>query len=347
MKSVSEYVKDRSRVFLGENCIDTLSVGYLPLEPVGQGAYGLVFSALRLTNHSSGPVPVAVKKLCDSSESETSRTRLFRELLCMKEMNHPSVLKLIDVLYCNKSVYIVSELLETDLGSIVKSKQALTPAQMLVMFYQLIDGIRYIHDCGIIHRDLKPRNILLSANCDVKICDFGLARLGHTESGPFTEYVCTRWYRAPEILIPSCSYTNKIDIFSLGCIVAEVVGMKPFLPGKDSTRQYDMIIKRLGQLTEREIAIIPDGLVRKYINKLNVSAKVNGDMEDYIGVIPSVLNPSIYTLIRSLVRFDPRDRLSADDIIHLELFREFQPHRLGRSHHATSFNKDYLPEQHD
>ena len=86
----------------------------------------------------------------------------------MKEMNHPNVLKLVDVMYCNKAVYIVSELMETDLGSVVKSNQALSVEQMLVIFYQLIDGVRYIHDCGIIHRDLKPRNILVSKNCDVK-----------------------------------------------------------------------------------------------------------------------------------------------------------------------------------
>jgi len=319
-----------SRVWFGDKNVDTIPFGYIPVEPVGQGAYGFVFSALKVGNREKEPIPVAIKKLNDAWDNETSKARLFRELLCMKEMNHPNVLKLVDVMYCNKAVYIVSELMETDLGSVVKSSQSLSVEQMLVIFYQLIDGVRYIHDCGIIHRDLKPRNILVSKNCDVKICDFGLARTVGPATVPLTDYVCTRWYRAPEILVPAYTYTNKIDIFSLGCIIAEVVSKKPLLPGKDSIRQYDLILRRFGKLSDQEIALIPDSRVRKYLHKLNVSATINGDMEVYIGEIPTSLCPGITALIRSLVRFDPRERATAQIVIQSDIFREFQPNVKGK-----------------
>jgi serine/threonine protein kinase len=314
-------------VWIGDHRIDIAKHGYIAIEPVGQGAYGLVFSAMHLTEGSTQSPAVAIKKLDCSEEGLTSLSRLQRELSCMREMNHPNILRLIDVLSINQDVYIVSELMETDLGSVLKSGQPLSNDQVLALFYQLVDGIRYIHDCGVIHRDLKPRNVLINTNCDLKICDFGLARLEEFNGEPFTEYMCTRWYRAPEILTPALIYTNKIDIFSLGCIMAEVLGRKPLLPGKDAIKQFELIMRRLGRLSDVHISTIKNSTIRKHLRRLNSSVSVAGDMEVYLGVTDNEWSLEVALLTRKLICFDPFERPSAREIIDWHLFQSFQPHR--------------------
>ncbi len=310
--------------------IDMATSEYVPVEPVGQGAYGIVFSALKI-DEVSGESVVAIKKLSGILDSHTSISRLFREVACMREMKHPNILKLTDILLKNQDVYIVSELMETDLGSVLKSKQHLSIEQMLVLFYQLVDGVGYMHECGIIHRDLKPRNILLSSCCDVKICDFGLARLDEPSKQPFTEYVCTRWYRAPEILFPGCKYTYKIDLFSLGCIMAEVIGQKPLLPGSNSIEQYELILKRFGKLNGTEISTVSNVMIRKYLHKLNTISSSNGDMEEYLEIESSPWSEKVVLLVRSLVRFNPNDRIQSCDVIQSDLFDAFKPHRKWKA----------------
>jgi len=106
--------------------------------------------------------------------------------------------------------------------------------------YQLLRGLKYIHSANIIHRDLKPSNLLLNANCDLKICDFGLAR-PTSENDFMTEYVVTRWYRAPELLLNSSDYTAAIDVWSVGCIFMELMNRKPLFPGKDHVHQMRLL----------------------------------------------------------------------------------------------------------
>jgi mitogen-activated protein kinase 3 len=106
--------------------------------------------------------------------------------------------------------------------------------------YQLLRGLKYIHSANVIHRDLKPSNLLLNANCDLKICDFGLAR-PNTENEFMTEYVVTRWYRAPELLLNSSDYTAAIDVWSVGCIFLELMNRKPLFPGKDHVHQMRLL----------------------------------------------------------------------------------------------------------
>lgn len=108
--------------------------------------------------------------------------------------------------------------------------------------YQILRGLKYIHSANVIHRDLKPSNLLLNANCDLKICDFGLARLS-AENEFMTEYVVTRWYRAPELLLNSSDYTAAIDVWSVGCIYMELMNRKPLFPGKDQMHQMRLLIE--------------------------------------------------------------------------------------------------------
>jgi len=153
---------------------------------------------------------------------------------------------------------MVTDLLETDLTSIIKSNQDITDDHIQFFFYQILRGMKYVHSAGIIHRDLKPRNILVNANCDVKICDFGLARvLGDPATpmpeSPMTEYVCTRWYRPPEILCKRRTYSTSVDVWSLGCILAELVGRQAIFRGRNTLNQLEVIIDVIGNPTDAEV----------------------------------------------------------------------------------------------
>jgi len=133
-------------------------------------------------------------------------------------------------------LYIVSELLETDLNSIIKSPQHLSDEHVQFFIYQLLRGIKYLHSARVLHRDLKPRNLLVNSNCDLKICDFGLARVAldwNIRMPEMTDYVATRWYRAPEVLLAYKKYSGAMDIWSVGTILAELLLRKPLLPGCD------------------------------------------------------------------------------------------------------------------
>ena len=233
-----------------------LTSHYRITEPVGQGAYGVVCAAEDIR---SG-ICYAVKKIECAFEHRTFTKRTLRELRVLRHLRHENLLEIFDVRLPYNSdtfedIYVVSELMETDLASILKSSQPLSESHTQFFLYQLLRGMKFVHSADVIHRDLKPRNLLVNSNCDLKICDFGLARLRdlglqdleQPDRGfPLTEYVCTRWYRAPEVLCNQF-YGLEIDVWSIGCIFAELLNRKPLLPGKDTLHQCELVIGLLGR----------------------------------------------------------------------------------------------------
>lgn len=158
--------------------------------------------------------------------------------------------------------------METDLAQILKSDQPLTQDHTKFFIYQLLRGLKFIHSADVIHRDLKPRNLLVNANCDLKICDFGLSRAileSQKKSVELTDYVTTRWYRAPELLLSWPDYTTAVDVWSVGIIFAELLKRKPFLPGNNSSDQLLRIFDIIGTPTDAEIEKIPYEQYRTFI----------------------------------------------------------------------------------
>lgn len=191
------------------------------------------------------------------------------------------------------SVYLYIELLEADLHAIIRSGQPLTDAHYQSFIYQVLCGLKYIHSANVLHRDLKPGNLLVNADCELKICDFGLAR-GYSDNseqnaGYMTEYVATRWYRAPEIMLSFQSYTKAsisppqkipknilaefnmvlVDLWSVGCILAELLGGRPFFKGRDYVDQLNQILHYLGTPNEETLSRIGSSRVfnPKIINR--------------------------------------------------------------------------------
>uniref|UniRef100_A0A8C5HZL3 mitogen-activated protein kinase n=1 Tax=Gouania willdenowi TaxID=441366 RepID=A0A8C5HZL3_GOUWI len=231
---------------------------YQNLSPVGSGAYGSVCSSFDVKTG----LKVAVKKLSRPFQSIIHAKRTYRELRLLKHMKHENVIGLLDVFSPATSleefndVYLVTHLMGADLNNIVKC-QKLTDDHVQFLIYQILRGLKYIHSADIIHRDLKPSNLAVNEDCELKILDFGLAR--HTDD-EMTGYVATRWYRAPEIMLNWMHYNMTVDIWSVGCIMAELLTGRTLFPGTDHINQLQQIMRLTGTPPASLISRMPSFL---------------------------------------------------------------------------------------
>ncbi|KTF90140.1 hypothetical protein cypCar_00032422 [Cyprinus carpio] len=308
-------VADKNLALLKAHSLDVkFEVGeeYDIIETIGTGAYGVVSSARRRDNGQQ----VAIKKIPNAFEVLTNAKRTLRELKILKHFKHDNIIAIKDILQpvvphsAFKSVYVVLDLMESDLHQIIHSLQPLTPEHTRYFLYQLLRGLKYIHSANVIHRDLKPSNLLVNENCELKIGDFGMARglsAAHSdESRSFmTEYVATRWYRAPELMLSLHHYSLAIDLWSVGCIFGEMLGRRQMFPGKNYVHQLQLILSVLGTPPERIITSIGSDRVRSYVRSLPSKAP-----ESLAALYPQA-EPSAMDLLGAMLRFDPRERISA------------------------------------
>ncbi|WZZ51936.1 hypothetical protein YC2023_052043 [Brassica napus] len=200
--------------------------------------------------------------------------------------------------------------MEYDLHKVITSNQELEPLHYKFFLYQILRGLKYIHAANVIHRDLKPANLLVNANCELKICDFGLAR-GASENNAMTEYVVTRWYRAPELLLNSSVYTSAIDVWSVGCIFLELLTRKLVFRGNDHAHQLRLVL---------EVIKTPRLSIRRRTGSLSENAKLYlrqlpyHDRQSFFVVFPNVPYPAL-DLIMKMLKFDPRQRISVEDAL--------------------------------
>jgi len=291
-----------------------VSKRYTVLEPVGQGAYGIVCAA---QDEMSGE-HFAIKKIENAFEHITFTKRTLRELRILRHLQHENLIDVRSIFLPGlkdefEDIYVVSELMETDLASILKSSQPLTDDHCQFFLYQILRGLKYVHSAQVIHRDLKPRNLLVNSNCDLKICDFGLARVNFSDKEfrtcPMTEYVCTRWYRAPEVLCSWTDYTSAIDIWSIGCIFAEMLVRKPLFPGHNTQHQLQLIVSLLGTPRTEELSKIPNDKCRKFIESL--PACHGRALADVF----REASPAALDFLDKTLKFDPDKRVSVEQAL--------------------------------
>ncbi|MCO5607072.1 hypothetical protein L7F22_061264 [Adiantum nelumboides] len=202
-------------------------------------------------------------------------------------------------------VYIVYELMDTDLHQIIRSNQPLTEDHCQYFLYQLLRGLKYIHSANVLHRDLKPSNLLLNANCDLKICDFGLARTT-AESDFMTEYVVTRWYRAPELLLNCSEYTAAIDIWSVGCIFMEILNREALFPGRDYVQQLRLITELIGSPNDEDLGFLRNANTQRYIKQLP-----RFERQPLAQKYPHI-NAEAIDLVDKMLVFDPAKRITVE-----------------------------------
>lgn len=192
----------------------------------------------------------AIKKVFLAFQDDTDAQRVYREIALLMKLRSDLVVRLREVLTSDGSsdIYLLFDHLESDLFQAIKNR-VLDPTHKKFIVYQLACALKYLHSAGIVHRDLKPSNVLINSSCDVKLCDFGLSRSLTSEyfNRPImTEFIATRWYRAPEVLLGSRGYSAKSDMWSLGCLIYELYSRRTLLPGENTIDQITKIIEFKG-----------------------------------------------------------------------------------------------------
>ncbi|XP_022738977.1 cyclin-dependent kinase F-4-like isoform X2 [Durio zibethinus] len=282
---------------------------YKLIKEVGDGTFGSVWRAI---NKLSGEV-VAIKKMKKKYYSWEECVNL-REVKSLRRMNHPNIVKLKEVIRENDILYFVFEYMEFNLYQLMKHREKLfSEVEIRNWCFQVFQGLAYMHQRGYFHRDLKPENLLVTKDI-IKIADFGLAR-EISSHPPYTEYVSTRWYRAPEVLLQSYLYTLKVDMWAMGAIMAELFTLHPLFPG---TSEADEIYKICGVIGTPTKDSWPDGL--------NLARTINYQFPpQFAGVHLSVLIPSAtedaINLITSLCSWDPCKRPTAAEALQHPFFQ--------------------------
>jgi len=269
-----------------------------PIEILGHGAYGRVYKA-RDTHTGTF---IAMKKMNIDLEREGVPTTTLREVALLKELNHPNIVRLHDVIVTEKKLYLIFEFLERDLRKTLDNC-VLSSEQVKKIMQQILQALLFCHSRRFMHRDLKPENILVDEEFNIKIADFGLARAYQIPGKPYTNEVQTLWYRAPEILLGCSQYSVSIDVWSVGCIFAELVRGCALFREQNPWNQMMKIFEVLGTPSENEW----EGVTRLR-NFPSAVAKSEGiPLEQTF----QGLEQSAIDLLRQMLTINPNNRISA------------------------------------
>jgi len=279
---------------------------------LGRGAYGIVWKAVDKKTREV----VALKKCFDAFQNATDAQRTFREIMFLQELNgHDNIIKLLNVLKADndRDIYLISDYMESDLHAVIRAN-ILEEIHKQYIVYQLLKALRFMHSGYLVHRDIKPSNILLNSDCVVKICDFGLARSLYQQStgqaNPvLTDYVATRWYRPPEILLGSTSYTMDVDIWSVGCILGELMSGKPIFPGTSTMNQLDRILQVTGYPSPTDIESMKSAFAATMLESLS-KCRPRPLSEMFPGAPVEALD-----LMRLCFQFNPTGRIGAKEAL--------------------------------
>ncbi len=300
---------------------------YTPLRPIARGSYGFVCAAL---NEETGET-LAVKKVHNVFDNVFEARRALREIRLLRFCKHENIVGLKDFCITEpkgsfNSVYIITELMETDLHGLINSDVGATLGDdhRKYFVYQILRALKYLHSAQIVHRDLKPGNLLVNSQCDLVICDFGMARNMYSLSGDaeaMTEYVVSRWYRAPEVLLARPKYDEKIDVWSVGCILAELLLRKPIFPGRNLVEQIDLIFALLGTPSEEQLGHVCSTEAFQFLksraSKVHAStsgASSNKGQSTFEERFPNV-DADALDLLKKMLCFDPQSRISVTEAL--------------------------------
>jgi len=305
---------------------------YEILQRLGKGAYGIVWKAVERKTKQI----IALKKVFDAFHNDTDAQRTFREVMILQELEHeqnPNCVKLLNVIKAenNKDLYLIFDYMESDLHAVIRAN-ILLDVHKVYIIYQILKSLLYLHSAEIIHRDLKPSNILIDSECFVKLADFGLARsvLSYDDdTAPvpvMTEYVATRWYRAPEIVLGSSQYSKAVDMWSVGCILGELIIGKSIFPGKSTVNQIELIIDLLGKPKQEDLDQIGGAIDSNTINSMS------GKQKYTFSTFFKGASPEAISFLKRCLEFNPNKRMSVEEALKHPFVAQFRdPEREYRA----------------
>jgi non-specific serine/threonine protein kinase len=287
---------------------------YTRLEKLGEGTYATVFKG---KNKVTGEI-VALKEIHLDPEEGAPSTAI-REISLMKELKHPNIVRLQDIIHTENKLSLVFEFMDQDLKKYMDSTARVThgalDANTIKSFmYQLLRGISYCHENRVLHRDLKPQNLLINKHNQLKLGDFGLARAFGIPVNTFSNEVVTLWYRAPDVLLGSRMYSTSIDIWSAGCIMAEMYTGRPLFPGTNNEDQLQKIFRLLGTPNEQSwpnISQFPEYKPPQVIYPIQ-----------HISQILATVDSCGLDLLNRMLQYQPQMRISAKDALNHAYFNE-------------------------
>nr|XP_033783680.1 cyclin-dependent kinase-like 3 isoform X2 [Geotrypetes seraphini] len=277
---------------------------YENLGMVGEGSYGVV---MKCKHKETGNI-VAIKKFFERPEKSINKIAM-REINFLKQFRHENLVNLIEVFTWKKRLFLVFEFIDhTVLRELELQPNGLDSKRLKKYLFQIIRGLNYLHRNNIIHRDIKPENILVSQTGIIKLCDFGFARTLAEPGETYTDYVATRWYRAPELLLGDPVYGKPVDIWALGCMTIEMATGKAFLPGSSDLDQLHKIVAKVDKLSPRLQELFESNAVFAGVVLPEVHHPTNARKK-----YPR-LSPLLADIVHSCLQIDPSDRVSATDL---------------------------------
>jgi protein kinase len=298
---------------------------YKILKSVGDGTYGVVFKAV---NTSNGEI-CAIKKMKTKFKSWEECLDL-REIKCLRKLSHNNIVKLKEAFRVNDELHLVFEFLDENVYQLIKDRtDPLPEPKIKSIIHQVLLGLEYMHKHGFFHRDMKPENLMVSGDI-CKITDFGLAREIRSRP-PFTDYVSTRWYRAPEILLRGTNYNSPVDIFALGCIMAELYMLRPLAPG---VNENDQLLKFCSVLGTPTMNAWPEGY--KLASSMSYRFPQCVPM-NFNALVPTASYEALQLMLKMLA-WDPQKRPTASECLqhpYFAVFNGVDEARITDSMHRT------------
>ncbi|KAL5007998.1 hypothetical protein ScPMuIL_013579 [Solemya velum] len=279
---------------------------YEKISKIGEGSYGVVF---KCRNRDSGQL-VAIKKFVESEEDPLIKKIAMREIRMLKQLKHGNLVNLIEVFRRKKRLHLVFEYVDhTVLNELDRFPRGVPEALVKRIIQQTLHAVNFCHQHNCIHRDVKPENILITRQGTVKLCDFGFARVLTGPGDEYTDYVATRWYRAPELLVGDTQYGPPVDIWAIGCVFAELLTGQALWPGKSDVDQLYLIKKTLGDLLPRHAEIFSTNIFFKGMS-IPEPDRLEPLEEKFHNISSSAMS-----FMKGCLTMDPSQRLSCTDLI--------------------------------
>jgi cyclin-dependent kinase 7 len=286
---------------------------YLKREVLGEGTYGVVYKAIDTKTGQT----VAIKKIRLGKQKEGVNFTALREIKLLKELKDPNIIELIDAFPHKGNLHLVFEFMETDLEAVIRDRNIfLSPADIKSYLQMTLKGLAICHKKWVLHRDMKPNNLLIGSNGQLKLADFGLARIFGSPDRRFTHQVFARWYRAPELLFGTKQYGAGVDVWAAACIFAELLLRRPFLQGSSDIDQLGKIFAAFGTPTPSQwpdMVYLPDYVEYQYVSAPTLRSLFPMASDDALD------------LLSKMFTYDPKARISVQQALEHRYFSSAPP----------------------